>query len=140
MLVDGSVTPVNFTRGPTVTDETWSLKEVLITFTADDFNFDGVSFGPISALVNGMNFQVVKDGATTNFFDIKINEDFIRVPGRLPLVNNTGPKDILGAVVVFDGLVLNEATSDYVQMVVNDNLTSTKLKYLTATAFAIRVT
>jgi hypothetical protein len=87
-----------------------------------------------------MNFQVVKDGATTNFFDIKINEDFIRVPGRLPLVNNTGPKDILGAVVVFDGLVLNEATSDYVQMVVNDNLTSTKLKYLTATAFAIRVT
>lgn len=140
MLVNGSVTPVPFFIGPTVTDETWSLKEVLITFTADDFNFDGVSFGPIAALTNGINFQVVKDGVTTNFFDIAQNEDFIRVPGRLPLVNNTGPKDVLGAVVVFDGLVLNQGTNDYVQMVVNDNLTSTKLKYLTATAFAIRVT
>ena len=139
MLVDGSVTPVEFTLGPTIPDETWSLKEVLITFTASDFSFDGSSFGPLTALTNGITFDIVKDGVATPLLHILQNEDFIRVPGRLPLVNNTGPKDILGAVVVFDGLVMNEGTSDYVRMTVNDNLVSVKLNYLTATAFAVRV-
>ena len=68
------------------------------------------------------------------------NEDYLRVPGRIPLVNNTGPKDVLGSVFVFDGLVLSEATSDYVRITVRDDLTSVKLKYLTSTLFAVKVT
>ena len=67
------------------------------------------------------------------------NEDFLRVPGRTPLVNNTGPKDVLGAALSFQGLVLNEADGDVVRVTVQDNLTSVKLKYLAATLFAVKV-
>jgi hypothetical protein len=139
MLVDGSVTPVTFSKGPTVANEQWSLREVLLTFTADDFSFDGVSFGPNSALANGFVLEVVKDAITTPVFTVLQNEDFLRVPGRTPLINNTGPKDVLGASLSFDGLILNQSVGDQVQIRVRDNLTSVKLKYLTATMFASRI-
>lgn len=139
MRVDGSVTPVIFSKGPTVTNEQWSLRELLLTFTADDFSFDGLSFGPNSALTNGFILEIVKNSITTPVFTVKQNEDFLRVPGRTPLVNNTGPKDVLGASLSFDGLILSQSTGDYVQIRVRDDLTSIKLKYLTATMFATRV-
>jgi len=139
MLVDGSGTPAIFAAGPTDTDEVWSVRELLLTFSADDFTFDGDSFGPNSVLANGFAVEVVKDSVTTEVFRVFQNEDFLRVPGRTPLVNNTGPKDILGAGISFQGLVLNEATSDYLQISINDDLTSTKFKYLTATLFAVKV-
>jgi len=138
MLVDGT-TPVSFKSGPTITDEVWSIRELLLTFSADDFTFDGLSFGPNAKLTNGFVVEVVKDSVTTEVFCVKQNEDFLRVPGRTPLVNNTGPKDILGAGLAFQGLVLNEATSDVVQIRIRDNLTSVKYKYLTATLFAVKV-
>jgi len=139
MLVNGSVTPVNFEKGPTVTDEIWSIRELLLTFTADDFSFDGLSFGPNPKMTNGFAIKVVKNSVTTEVFRVKQNEDFLRVPGRTPLVNNTGPKDVLGAALSFQGLVLNQADGDKVQVTVNDDLTSVKLKYLTATLFAVKV-
>lgn len=139
MRVDGSVTPVAFERGPTVTDEVWSIRELLLTFTADDFNFDGLSFGPITALTNGFKIEIVKDAVATEVFCVKQNEDFLRVPGRTPLINNTGPKDVLGAALSFQGLVLNQSTGDLVRLTVRDDLTSVKLKYLTATLFAVKV-
>lgn len=138
MLVDGS-TPVNFDSGPTITDEIWSIRELLLTFAADDFAFDGISFGPNSALSTGISIKVVKDSVATEVFVVKQNEDFLRVPGRTPLVNNTGPKDVLGAALSFQGLVLNEVDGDKVQVTVRDNLTSVKFKYLTATLFAVKV-
>jgi hypothetical protein len=139
MLVDGSTTPVNFEAGPTVTDEIWSIRELLLTFTADDFEFDGGSFGPNTALTNGISIRIIKDSVATEVFVVKQNEDFLRVPGRTPLVNNTGPKDVLGAALSFQGLVLHQADGDKVQVTVRDDLTSVKLKYLTATLFAVKV-
>jgi hypothetical protein len=139
LLVNGSVTPVNFDIGPTTTDEVWSLREILLTFAADDFSFDGDSFGPVTKLTNGVDIEIIKDGVTTSVFMVHQNEDFLRVPGRTPLVNNTGPKDVLGAAIAFQGLVLEEATSDLVRVKVQDNLTSVKLQYLTATIFAVKV-
>jgi hypothetical protein len=139
MLVDGSSTAVAFESGPTTTDEVWSIRELLLTFTADDFSFDGASFGPNSALTNGIMIEVVKDSVVTEVFRIYQNEDFLRVPGRVPLVNNTGPKDVLGAALAFQGLVLNESTSDIVRVTIQDDLTSVKLKYLTSTLFAVKV-
>jgi hypothetical protein len=139
MLVNGSVTPVTFSLGPTVTDEQWSIRELLLVFTADDFSFDGASFGPNAALTNGIDIVVYKDSVATEVFRIFQNEDWLRVPGRLPLVNNTGPKDVLGSALVFDGLILSQASGDEVRMTVRDNLTSTKLKYLTASLFASKV-
>lgn len=139
MLVDGSTVNVDFEAGPTVTDEIWSVRELLLTFAADDFSFDGDSFGPLTALINGVSVKVVKDSVTTEVFVVKQNEDFLRVPGRTPLVNNTGPKDILGAGLAFQGLVLSESASDKIQITVRDNLTSVKLQYFTATLFAVKV-
>lgn len=139
MRVDGSGTPVTFKQGPTVTNEQWSIRELLLTFTADDFSFDGLSFGPNPAMTNGFNIVIYKEAVATEVFVVKQNEDFLRVPGRTPLVNNTGPKDVLGASLSFDGLILNQATGDEVRINVRDDLTSIKLKYLTATLFAAKV-
>lgn len=139
MRVDGETTPVVFSSGPTETDEVWSIRELLLTFCADDFEFDGLSFGSLAALINGFSVEVVKDSVTTEVFRVTQNEDFLRVPGRTPLVNNTGPKDVLGAALSFQGLVLNQSTGDICQVVVRDDLTSVKLKYLTATLFAVKV-
>jgi hypothetical protein len=139
MLVDGSVTPVDFDIGPTVSNEIWSIRELLLIFTADDFSFDGLSFGPNAAMTNGFLISIIKDSVTTEVFVVKQNEDFLRVPGRTPLVNNTGPKDVLGAALSFQGLVLNQADGDVLRVRVRDNLTSVKLKYLTATLFAVKV-
>jgi hypothetical protein len=139
LRVDGSVTPVAFEKGPTVTDEVWSIRELLLTFTADDFSFDGLSFGPNPKLTNGFKIEIVKNSVATEVFNVVQNEDFLRVPGRTPLVNNTGPKDVLGAALSFQGLVLDEATSDVVRVTVRDDLTSVKLKYLAATLFAVKV-
>ncbi|KPJ58554.1 MAG: hypothetical protein AMJ46_13990, partial [Latescibacteria bacterium DG_63] len=139
LLVDGSVTPVDFELGPTVTDEVWSIREVLLTFAADDFSFDGDSFGPNVKMTTGIKIQIVKDSVVTEVFRVIQNEDFLRLPGRTPLVNNTGPKDILGAAIAFQGLVLNESTSDVVRVTISDNLTSVKFQYLTATVFAVKV-
>jgi hypothetical protein len=140
MRVDGDPTPVVFSAGPSDTGEVWSIREVLLTFAADDFEFDGTSFGSLVALTNGFSIEIIKDSVSTEIFRVTQNEDFLRVPGRTPLVNNTGPKDVLGAALSFQGLVLNEATSDTVQVSIRDDLTSTKLKYLTATLFAVKVT
>lgn len=139
MRVDGEITPVIFSNGPSGANEIWSIRELLLTFAADDFEFDGTSFGSLVALTNGFSVEITKNSVETEIFRVRQNEDFLRVPGRTPLVNNTGPKDILGAALSFQGLVLNGQTSDTVQVSIRDDLTSTKLKYLTATLFAVKV-
>ena len=139
MLVDGSSTPVAFTFGPSAS-EIWSLQEMLIVFTADDFEFNGASFGPNTLLTNGIVVELVQNSVVTELFNIKQNEDFLRTPGRLPLVNNTGQKDVLSSTFAFGGLVkLDASTSDIIRVRVRDNLTSVKLKYLTATGYATKV-
>lgn len=135
LLVDGSITPALFTFSPAVST-VLALQELLIVFTADDFSFDGNSFGPNAALANGIKFEVDIGGVVTEIFNIKQNEDFIRVPGRLPLVNNTGPKDVLGVSFSFGGVLkLVEAAGDQLIVTVRDDLTSVKLKYLTCTLY-----
>ena len=138
LLVDGSTTSVDFTFGPSGSD-VWSLQDVLIVFTADDFEFNGASFGPNAALANGVVIELVQNSVVVDIFTIKQNEDFLRVPGRLPLVNNTGPKDVLSAALSFGGLVkLSGATGDVVRATVRDNLTNVKLKYFTLTGYATK--
>lgn len=137
MLVNGSVTPVTFSFAP-LTGKTISLQDVLVVFTADDFEFDGNSFGPNSKLTNGILVQTFIDGVTTNIFNIKQNEDFLRIPGRLPLVNNTGPKDVLSSAFSFGGLVkISEPGGDEIRVIIRDNLTSIKFKYLTFTSYGV---
>lgn len=138
MLVDGT-TPVNFTYSPD-TGKTIAVESVLFVFTADDFEFDGSSFGPNSALANGFDFKLDIDGTVTTIFTIKQNEDFLRIPGRVPVINNTGPKDLLSAAFVFGGLVkLSQADGDQLIVTINDDMTSVKYKYLTATVYGAEV-
>jgi hypothetical protein len=139
LLVDGSSTPVNFDQGPTVTNEVWSVRELLLVFASDDFYFDGSSFGPNTLLTNGISINVIRNSVTTEVFNITQNEDFLRLPGRPPLVSNTGPKDVLSAALSFQGLVLDESTSDVIRVIVRDDLTSVKFQYMTATLFAVKV-
>lgn len=137
-LVDGSGTSVVFTFGPSGS-EVWSLQEALVVFTSDDFEFDGASFGPNTLLTNGILIELVQDASVVELFNIRQNEDFLRTPGRLPLVNNTGPKDVLSSTLSFGGLIkLDAATSDVIRATVRDDLTSVKLKYLTVTGYATK--
>lgn len=139
MLIDGSITPVDFTFTPPA-GITLAVQSLLVVFTADDFSFDGASFGPNALLANGIEVKVDIGGVVTTIFTIKQNEDFLRVPGRIPLVNNTGPKDVLGVAFEFGGLVkLIADDGDQMIITINDNLTSIKLKYLTATIYGVEV-
>lgn len=138
MRVDGSSTPVAFSYSPDP-GTTLAVQQILVVFTADDFSFDGLSFGPNPKLVNGIKFETDINSTLTEIFNIQQNEDFLRVPGRIPLVNNTGPKDVLGAAFSFGGLVkLNQSTGDQLIVTIRDNLTSVKLKYLTCTVYGVK--
>lgn len=140
LLVNGDPTPVEFSFVPDA-GVVVSLQSVLLVFTADDFSFDGASFGPNSKLTNGISIEVTVNSVNSPIFTIFQNEDFLRIPGRLPLVNNTGPKDLLGAVLVFGGLIqLVGDNGDKITVTVQDDLTSVKLKYLTATMYGIDIT
>ena len=135
MLVNGSVTPVAFEYQP-ASGVVLSVQQLLVVFAADDFNFDGDSFGPNALLTNGIKFETDIGGVVTEIFNIKQNEDFIRVPGRIPLVNNTGPKDLLGVAFAFGGLMkLTQADDDKLLVTIRDNLTSVKFQYLTCTIY-----
>jgi hypothetical protein len=135
MLVNGSVTPVVFEFQPP-SGVVLAVQQVLVVFTADDFDFDGASFGPNAVLSNGIKFETDVGGVVTEIFNITQNEDFVRIPGRIPLVNNTGPKDILSGAFDFGGLLkLDESLDDKLIVTIRDDLTSVKLKYLTFTVY-----
>ena len=137
MLQDGDPTIINFDF-PGLNGEVLAVDQVLIVFAADDFEFDGSSMGPNSSLTNGIELQTVISATTTSIFNIIQNEDFLRAPGRTPVVNNTGPKDILAVDFSFGGLVKLSGVADVIRMRIRDDLTSIKLKYLTATVYAVK--
>lgn len=136
MLVDGSTAAVEFFY-QAAAGKTIAIEALLFVFTADDFEFDGASFGPNTALANGFETRItISPSAETAIFNIKQNEDFLRVPGRVPVVNNTGPKDLLSAAFSFGGLVkLDGDSSDKISVYIRDDMTSVKFKYLTATLY-----
>jgi len=139
MLVNGSGTPVAFTYAPGA-GTVVAVESLQLVFAADDFEFDGSSFGPNSALSNGIKVETDVGGSVVEIFNITQNEDFLRIPGRPPIVNNTGPKDILAASFAFGSLArLDGDDSDQMIVTVRDNLTSVKFKYLTATIYGSEV-
>jgi len=136
MLVDGS-TPVNFQYAPGA-GTTIAIDYLIFVFSADDITMQGNKFGSISALTTGIQIKTDLSSTVTTLHTIKINEDFIRLPGPQPLVNNTGPKDFLQAAFSFGGLIkLHGDDSDKLIVTVNDDLTDVRLQYLTATVYGI---
>ena len=139
MRVAGTLgTPIDFTLNADPTDDI-SVEQLRIVFSADDISFDGASFGPLSGLTNGLLVQTFINSVTTDLYTIKVNEDFVRIPGPTPLVNNTGPKDFLVSAFGFGGLLkLAGGSSDYIRIRVRDTLTSVQLKYLQATVYGAK--
>jgi len=138
MLQDGT-TPIQFTYAPAA-GKVIAVQDVLVCFTADDFEFNGASFGPNTMLSNGCLFQIYTGGSLIDLYTIYQNEDFLRIPGRIPVINNTGPKDLLSAAFVFGGLIqLDGDAGDYVRFTVRDDLTSTKFKYFTSTIYGAEI-
>ena len=139
MLVDGSVTPVEFYFAPSA-GTVIAVDSVLLAFSTDDMYFDGASFGPNVALINGIVLRLYINSVTTDIFTLKQNEDFLEIPGRVPVINNTGPKDVSAVAFSFGGLVkLIGDDGDRISFFVRDNLTSVKFKYLQATLYGAEV-
>ena len=136
LLVNGATTPVVFEYAPAA-GEIVALDSLIFVFSADDIYFDGSKFGSITGLAPGIQIKLDLDVVTT-IFTVAINEDFLRIPGPPPIVNNTGPKDFLEASFSFGGLIkLHGDDSDKVTVTINDNLTDVRLKYLTATLYGV---
>lgn len=131
LLVDGSVTSVDFTYGPSTGKV--DLSELRFFMSADNINFDGSSFGPISTLTNGLDIVVTIDGTPTTLGTLLQNEDFglIGSPGTV-FYQNTGPNDSLAVGVVLLGVLLDSATSDTIHVTVQDDLTNMKFKFFQA--------
>lgn len=136
LLVNGSTTPVVFEYAPGA-GVSVAIESLIFVFSADDILMDGSKFGPISVLTNGITIKT-ELATTTTLFTIKRNEDFLRLPGPSPMINNTGPKDFLNVSFAFGGLIkLHGDDSDKLTVTINDNLTDVRLKYLTATLYGV---
>jgi hypothetical protein len=140
MLVDGSGTAVEFrlSADPTVD---FVLSELRTVMSADNIDFKGSNFGPLNmALANGLLVEISIGGTVTELDNLKINEDFLAFHSPAGVFyQNTGPFDSFAAGLSFGGaVVLAAGSSDYLRMVVRDDLTNNKFKYFQATVWGSR--
>lgn len=131
MRVDGSGTAVDFSYAPSTGKV--ALSELRLFMSADNINFDGDSFGPISTLTNGTQISTVINSTTTDIVNITLNEDFgLAGSPRTIFYQNTGPSDSIALGFNLLGVVLDSATSDLIRVRVRDDLTNIKFKFLQA--------
>jgi len=140
LIVNGSVTPVEFTFGADPDDDTF-LRELRVIMTCGGIGFDGDSFGKGAALANGLLVEVtVNDGAFYDLINVQINEDMLRFAtsqGINLFSEFSAATDVLVASYQFSGREkLVAGSADEVKITVRDNYTNVGLygmKYLTAT-------
>jgi hypothetical protein len=139
LRVDGSVTPVDFEYGADPDDDV-ALLELRFVLSADSIYFEGSKFGPISALANGIKVIIMANSEMTILHVLKINEHFLSMINPASLFRETtGSADAMAAAINFGGLVkLKAGTGDYIKVMVQDDLTSVKFKYFTATLWAYK--
>jgi len=141
LAVDGSTTPVAFDYDADSVDDI-AVYEVRFIFGAQDIIFDGVSFGPLSALTNGLKLDITFDnGVTFEAANVKTNEDLLMFPSPgNSILNNTGPKDILVmGMFLGGGPILKAGTSDRVRVTVRDDLDSNSISVLKAQVFGVKI-
>ena len=139
LLVNGSSTPVDFLLNSDAVYD-FRISEVRFVFVTDSFLINGVSFGPLGMLTNGILLDVLKNGTTSEIFTVKQNEDFLSMysPGGTT-VKVTTYKDYVVAGVYFGGaLVISKNTTDRIRVRVRDNLTDNQLRYLTVTVHGVK--
>jgi len=123
MRVDGSVSGVEFTFDADDTYDT-ELYELRFILGTQDILFDGVSFGSLTSLTNGVLIEITADGTTTEIANIQSNEDLLMFPTPANyLLNNTGPKDILVMGISLGGApVLRAGSDDKIKVTIRDKL------------------
>ena len=140
MKVNGSVTHQVFTYNADPTKDI-SVYEIRFVFSAASFNWSGVGFGKnaSSGLANGILVElIVNNGTLIVLNNIKINEDFLRTFGEVPVIEAGGSTVVLVSSFRFGGSVpLKAGTADKVRVTIRDDLTGGTLgvNYLTATFF-----
>jgi hypothetical protein len=141
MKVNGSVTPVvyNFVADAIKDIEVYELRFV---FSAASFNWSGIGFGKnaTAGLTNGILVEMtVNNGVAIALNNIKINEDFLRTFGEVPVVDSAGSTVVMVSSYRFapGSLQLKAGSADKVKVTIRDDLTGGGLgvNYLAATFF-----
>jgi len=141
LIVDGSSTPVLFDHVADPTKDI-AVSEVRLIASCQDITFDGVHFGGLATLTNGLLVQLINANGTQTIFNIKINENFLMFPSPVGiLLNNTGPKDVFSAGFFLGNSILRAGTTDKVRITVRDNLTgggSAQFDFLQARVYGVK--
>jgi hypothetical protein len=137
---NGSTTPVPFFFGADATKDI-HLQSLSVCMSSTSIDLDGTKFASGNYLPNGLLVRAtVNDGQTidpiTNF---TINEDFRRL--LMADLAQGSVNDNMTGIIQFGGdMILKAGSSDKLEVVVRDNLTTPLLglHYLTATLYAIK--
>lgn len=125
LLVDGSVTPVEFTYPAHATKDA-SLQEIFFILASNSITFGVNNFGAIAGpLPNGVLVEVTSNGNAGEVDNLFQNECFVAFasPGGFQWIVSS--KDMMYSQFVIGGsLKLKAGTSDCVKITVRDDLTS----------------
>lgn len=126
LLVNGSVTPVNFDWTPGAS-ETWYL-EAMSIFLADSGTTSPTNFGALSTLANGLELHAKVAGTDYTVANIRTNMDLLltfNTDGIIPPTSGfIEMSDAYTGTLTFNKpMKLTGSTSDFVRARVRDNLT-----------------
>lgn len=125
LLVDGSVTPVEFSYNADTTHDI-SIQEIKFTLASNSVTFGSGYFGAVSGpLANGLLIEITSNGQTGALANLTQNESFVNFasPGGFTWVVSS--KDMLSsAYLIGGGLKLYAGTSDKVKVTVRDDIDS----------------
>lgn len=140
MLVNGSVTPVDFDFLKDATDDI-KVGELRFVMVADSILIQGDKFGPVNALANGLRIQVTSNDSTTDLANLTLSEDFLTFPNPQLFFDRGGPKEVMAVSFSLGGAVklFAASTADKIRVTVRDNLTDVKFKYFRCTVSGVKV-
>jgi hypothetical protein len=136
MTINGSGTPVSFT---VCADPCTNIIIREIKMTAFDGGVKVDTFlGQNSALTNGIQVNIVTNGSTQSFIPIKTTQDFdghfaYGDGARFEFINASGNDSIIAQFSPREPLILQAGTTDKLEIIIQDNITS--VAFLEAIAF-----
>lgn len=129
LRVNGSGTPVVFTYAA---DSTVDTRIISINFmlVASSIKFDGDSFGPISALTNGVEVKITAESQTAIIHEFFITEHIREFASSGGFDYFVAANDAVGSLLDVGGsLTLVAGSADKIEVTIRDKLTSKKIKY-----------
>jgi len=121
--VNGATTPVEFTYTPG-SGEIWFVEEV--SFTISDGGAPAENtYGALAALTNGTTLVIKSNGTTTTLSTMKNNMDILMTfaDGLWDPSSYMSVKLLKGSIVFHNAFTVQNSTSDYIKVIVNDDLT-----------------